>query len=127
MAEARAKGDLMIEVPDPLNDPDWSGPLIEGSQKYLDEVSATGLDAQGVYEKSKQPALSVKFDLLAMLNSILIKDSRSFYRGLYTEYLYIERFYITIATKRFDNVERSPVLYRLPHAAYSWVAALKYR
>jgi len=53
MAEARAKGDLMIEVPDPLNDPDWSGPLIEGSQKYLDEVSATGLDAQGVYEKVK--------------------------------------------------------------------------
>lgn len=53
MAEARAKGDTMIEIPDPLNDPDWRGPLIEGSQKYLDEVSSAGLDAQGVYEKAK--------------------------------------------------------------------------
>lgn len=60
MQEARDKGDLMIEVPDPLNDPDWSGPLIEGSQKYLDEVAATGLDAQGVYEKVKAASAACK-------------------------------------------------------------------
>lgn len=60
MAEARAKGDVMIEVPDPLNDPDWSGPLIEGSQKYLDEVKATGLDAQSVYEKAKEASIACK-------------------------------------------------------------------
>ena len=43
----------MIDIPDPLNDPDWKGPLMEGSQHYLDEVNATGLDANNVYEKAK--------------------------------------------------------------------------
>ena len=58
MAAARAKGDIIIDVPDPLTDPDWSGPLIEGSQKYLDEVSASGLDAQAVYDKAKIASLA---------------------------------------------------------------------
>ena len=53
MAAAKEKGDVMIDIPDPLNDPNWKGPLIEGSQKYLDEVNATGLDADAVYEKIK--------------------------------------------------------------------------
>ncbi|MFT5120583.1 MAG: TRAP-type C4-dicarboxylate transport system substrate-binding protein [Psychrobacter glaciei] len=53
MAAAKAKGDIMIDIPDPLNDPDWRGPLMEGSQHYLDEVNATGLDADNVYEKAK--------------------------------------------------------------------------
>lgn len=60
MAEARAKGDVMIEVPDPLNDPDWGAPLLEGSQKYLDEVAATGLDAQTVYDKAKAASAACK-------------------------------------------------------------------
>jgi len=58
--EARAKGDTIVDIPDPLNDPDWSGPLLEGSQNYLDEVSATGLDAQGVYEKAKAASAACK-------------------------------------------------------------------
>lgn len=53
MAAAKEKGDVMIDIPDPLNEPNWKGPLIEGSQKYLDEVNATGLDADAVYEKIK--------------------------------------------------------------------------
>ncbi|WP_200960317.1 hypothetical protein [Psychrobacter piscatorii] len=43
----------MIDISDPLNDPDWRGPLMEGSKHYLDEVNATGLDANNVYEKAK--------------------------------------------------------------------------
>ncbi len=53
MAAAKEKGDIMIDIPDPLNDPDWKGPLMEGSQAYLDEVKASGLDADSVYEKAK--------------------------------------------------------------------------
>ncbi|MEN6670680.1 TRAP transporter substrate-binding protein [Psychrobacter sp. B38] len=53
MAAAKEKGDIMIDIPDPLNDPDWRGPLMEGSQQYLNEVKASGLDADSVYEKAK--------------------------------------------------------------------------
>ena len=53
MAAAKEKGDLMIDIPDPLNNPDWRGPLLEGSQQYLNEVKASGLDADSVYEKAK--------------------------------------------------------------------------
>ena len=52
-AEAQAAGHTMIDIPDPLNDPDWRGPLMEGTQKYLKDVKALGLDADGVYEKVK--------------------------------------------------------------------------
>lgn len=60
VAAAEAKGDIMIDIPDPLNDPDWKGPLIEGSQKYLDEVNATGLDGNAVYEKAKTASAACK-------------------------------------------------------------------
>nr|WP_317200510.1 TRAP transporter substrate-binding protein [uncultured Psychrobacter sp.] len=50
---ARDNGDEMVDIPDPLNDPDWKGPLEAGTQKYLDDVNALGLDADGVYEKAK--------------------------------------------------------------------------
>ena len=53
MAAARAKGDTMIDIPDPLNNPDWKGPLLEGTQKYLDELAALGLDGETVYEQAK--------------------------------------------------------------------------
>lgn len=60
MAAAKEKGDIMIDIPDPLNDPDWKGPLLEGSKKYLDEVNATGLDANSVYEKAKIASVACK-------------------------------------------------------------------
>lgn len=60
MVAAEAKGDVMIDIPDPLNDPDWKGPLVEGSQKYLDEVNATGLDGNAVYEKAKAASAACK-------------------------------------------------------------------
>jgi hypothetical protein len=50
----------MVDIPDPLNDPDWRGPLIEGTQKYLSDVSALGLDAHGVYEKVKAVSAACK-------------------------------------------------------------------
>jgi len=54
MAEAEAKGDTMIDIPDPLNDPAWSAPLEAGTQKYLKDTEALGLDAQTVYQKAKE-------------------------------------------------------------------------
>lgn len=60
MEEARAKGDVMVDIPDPLNDPDWKGPLTEGTQKYLSDVRALGLDADSVYEKVKVASAACK-------------------------------------------------------------------
>lgn len=57
---AKDKGDEVINIPDPLNDPDWKGPLEKGTQKYLDDVSALGLDAEGVYEKAKAASAACK-------------------------------------------------------------------
>ena len=57
---ARNRGDEVIDIPDPLNDPDWKGPLLKGTQKYLDDVSALGLDAEGVYEKAKAASIACK-------------------------------------------------------------------
>ncbi len=54
MAEAKAKGDIMIDIPDPLNDPAWKAPLEAGTQKYLKDTEALGLDAQTVYQKAKE-------------------------------------------------------------------------
>ena len=51
---ARAAGHEMIDITDPLNDPNWKGPLEAGTKKYLNDVEALGLDANGVYEKVKQ-------------------------------------------------------------------------
>ncbi|SNT70598.1 TRAP-type C4-dicarboxylate transport system, substrate-binding protein [Psychrobacter sp. LV10R520-6] len=60
MEQARAKGDTIIEIPDPLNDPDWKGPLEKGIQKYLTDVKALGLDADAVYEKAKVASAACK-------------------------------------------------------------------
>ncbi|WP_350560116.1 TRAP transporter substrate-binding protein [Psychrobacter sp. CAL346-MNA-CIBAN-0220] len=60
MEQARAKGDTIIEIPDPLNDPDWKGPLEKGTQKYLTDVKALGLDADAVYEKAKVASAACK-------------------------------------------------------------------
>ena len=60
LAAAKAKGDVMIDIPDPLNDPAWRDVLLKGSQSYLNEVNATGLDAQGVYEKVKVASAACK-------------------------------------------------------------------
>lgn len=53
LQEARDKGDEFVEIPDPLNDAAWKGPLEKGTQKYLNDVKALGLDSAGVYEKAK--------------------------------------------------------------------------
>lgn len=58
--EARAKGDIMIDIPDPLNDPDWKGPLTKGTEKYLNDVRVLGLDADGVYKKVQAASAACK-------------------------------------------------------------------
>ena len=60
MAEAKAKGDTMIDIPDPLNDPHWKGRLKAGTEKYLNDVTALGLDAQMVYEKAQEASAACK-------------------------------------------------------------------
>lgn len=60
MAEAKAKGDVMIDIPDPLNDPLWKGPLEAGTKKYLQDISALGLDANTVYQKAKEASAACK-------------------------------------------------------------------
>ncbi|WP_289051647.1 TRAP transporter substrate-binding protein [uncultured Psychrobacter sp.] len=57
---AKDRGAEVIDIPDPLNDPDWKGPLLKGTQKYLDDVSALGLDAEGVYKKAKEASVACK-------------------------------------------------------------------
>ena len=60
LKEARDNGDEIVDIPDPLNDPDWKGPLEKGTQKYLSDVNALGLDADGVYEKAKAASAACK-------------------------------------------------------------------
>lgn len=60
MAEAKAKGDVMIDIPDPLNDPVWKGPLEAGTKKYLKDIEALGLDANAVYQKAKEASAACK-------------------------------------------------------------------
>ena len=57
---AEAKGDTMIDIPDPLNDPQWKGPLEAGTKKHLNDVTALGLDPQAVYEKAKEASAACK-------------------------------------------------------------------
>lgn len=57
---ARDRGDEIIDISDPLNDADWKGPLEKGTKKYLNDVSALGLDADGVYEKAKAASAACK-------------------------------------------------------------------
>ena len=57
---ARDKGDEVVDIPDPLNDQDWKGPLEKGTKKYLADVSALGLDADGVYAKAKAASAACK-------------------------------------------------------------------
>ena len=48
---AKDAGDTVVDIPDPLNDPTWAGPLKKGTQKYLDSVNQNGVDANAIYEK----------------------------------------------------------------------------
>ena len=57
---ARDNGDVVIDILDPLNDPNWKGALEKGTRKYLDEVKALGLDADGVYEEAKAASIACR-------------------------------------------------------------------
>ncbi len=58
--KVKAEGHKVAEIPDPLNDPDWAGPLKKGTEKYLSDVSATGKDANAVYEAAKAASEACK-------------------------------------------------------------------
>ena len=53
MAQAREKGDTIIDISNPLDDPDWQKPLNEGAQRYLKDLEKLGINAQEAYEKTK--------------------------------------------------------------------------
>lgn len=57
---AKDAGSTIIDIPDPLNDPDWSGPLKQGTQKYLDSVNANGIDADEIYRKVQEASEACK-------------------------------------------------------------------
>ena len=57
---AKDAGSTIIDIPDPLNDPDWSGPLKQGTQKYLDSVNANGADADAIYRKVQEASEACK-------------------------------------------------------------------
>ncbi|MEN6669015.1 TRAP transporter substrate-binding protein [Psychrobacter sp. B38] len=57
---ARDTGSNIIDIPDPLNNPAWSGPLKQGTQKYLDSISQTGVDADAIYKKVQEVSASCK-------------------------------------------------------------------
>jgi len=51
--QAREQGDTIHSVEDPLNDPQWSGPLKRGTERYLERLKERGIDnARAVYEKA---------------------------------------------------------------------------
>lgn len=52
MAEAKAKGDSIIDIPNPLENPEWKKPVEAGTQKYLTDLAKLGLDAQTAYQKT---------------------------------------------------------------------------
>lgn len=52
-AQAREQGDTIHHVEDPLNDPQWSGPLKRGTERYLERLEERGIDnARAVYEQA---------------------------------------------------------------------------
>ncbi|WP_447956744.1 TRAP transporter substrate-binding protein [Vreelandella sp. EE7] len=51
--EALEQGDTIHTVEDPLNDPEWAGPLEEGTERYLTRLEQRGLDnAREVHERA---------------------------------------------------------------------------
>ncbi|WP_353111060.1 TRAP transporter substrate-binding protein [Salinisphaera dokdonensis] len=46
----------IVEIPDPLNDPDWGPPLKKATQGYLDELESRGRPSQQVYKQARQIA-----------------------------------------------------------------------
>lgn len=60
MQNAKALGQEVIDIPDPLNNPAWKGILLEGTQQYLDDVAELGHDAQDVYQKTQAASAACK-------------------------------------------------------------------
>ncbi len=60
LQNAIALGHEVTDIPDPLNNPAWKDILLKGTQQYLDDVTALGYDAQGVYEKSQAASAACK-------------------------------------------------------------------
>lgn len=60
LQEAKDAGDAIVDIPDPLNDPAWSGPLKKGTQHYLDSVSQGTVDAKAIYKKVQEVSNACK-------------------------------------------------------------------
>lgn len=57
---AKDAGNNIIDIPDPLNDPNWSGPLKQGSQKYLDSLNISAADADAIYKEVQEVSQACK-------------------------------------------------------------------
>lgn len=57
---AKDVGDTIVDIPDPLNDPAWSGLLKQGTQKYFDSVDRNGVNAKAVYKKVQAASKACK-------------------------------------------------------------------
>jgi len=60
LQDAKDAGSNIIDIPDPLNDPAWSGPMKKGTQKYLASVSQSGVDAEAIYQKVRETSETCK-------------------------------------------------------------------
>lgn len=58
--ELTKRGDKIVTVNDPLNDPAWGPALKQGTEKYLSDLKAKGLDADTVYAKAKEASAGCK-------------------------------------------------------------------
>ncbi|MBO1532022.1 TRAP transporter substrate-binding protein [Psychrobacter sp. F1192] len=57
---AKDAGNNIIDIPDPLNDPNWSEPLKQGSQKYLDSLNISAADADAIYKEVQEVSQACK-------------------------------------------------------------------
>lgn len=58
--ELTKRGDTIVTINDPLNDPTWGPALKQGTDKYLNDLKAKGLDADTVYAKAKEASAACK-------------------------------------------------------------------
>lgn len=60
MQHAKDLGQVVIDIPDALHNPAWKDILLEGTQQYLDDVTALGHDAQAVYKETQAASAACK-------------------------------------------------------------------
>ena len=60
LQHAKDLGQVVIDIPDALHNPAWKDILLQGTQQYLDDVTALGHDAQKVYKETQAASNACK-------------------------------------------------------------------